>query len=49
MTGINNHRCFARWLFFQAMEPCSKTHPAKTFCGYLDNLVAKALVSPNGL
>lgn len=49
MADINNHRCFARRLFFQTMEPCGKTHFTKPFCGYLDNLWAKALVSPNGL
>ena len=26
------------------MEPCGKTHFTKSFCGYLDNLGAKALV-----
>lgn len=31
------------------MEPCGKTHLTKSFCGYLDNLGSKALVSPNGL
>lgn len=43
------HTSFARRLFFQTIEPCGKTHPAKSFCGYLDNLGAKAFVSPNGL
>ena len=46
---ILSHTSFARRLFFQAMEPCGKTHFTKSFCGYLDNLGAKALVSPNGL
>jgi len=46
---ILSHMSFARRLFFQTMEPCGKTHLTKSFCGYLDNLGAKALVSPNGL
>ena len=43
------HTSFARWLFFQTIKSCGKTHFTKSFCGYLDNLGAKALVSPNGL
>ena len=46
---ILSHTSFARRLFFQTMEPCGKTHLTKSFCGYLDNLGSKALVSPNGL
>ena len=46
---INNFLFFARRVFFQTMEPGGKTHFTKSFCGYLDNLGAKALVSPNGL
>lgn len=46
---ILSHTSFARRLFFQTMGPCGKTHFTKSFCGYLDNLWAKALVSPNGL
>ena len=46
---ILSHTSFARRLFFQTMEPCGKTHLTKSFCGYLDNLWSKALVSPNGL
>lgn len=49
MADINNHRYFARRLFFQTTEPCGKTQFTKLFCGYLDNLGAKVLVSPNGL
>ena len=46
---ILSHTSFARRLFFRAIKPCGKTHFTKSFCGYLDNLGAKALVSPNGL
>ena len=46
---ILSHTSFARRLFFQTIKPCGKTHLTKSFCGYLDNLGAKAFVSPNGL
>ena len=42
---ILSNTSFARRLFFQTMEPCGKTHLTKSFCGYLDNLGSKSLVS----